>query len=77
MGDLNRAYNELHIILRTRYEERAMLNFYKHWACDVPSIGARVFAMAFQNNLPDLTILDAKYMNHLVLHITTSILLIF
>ena len=66
-GSLDLAFNEINLIIRNGREDRAMLNWYKSWDCDVPSVAFVIYShyvRIYQVN--KATIGDALYILLLV-----------
>jgi hypothetical protein len=65
-GQLGRMYDTMQVILRAEHEERAMLNHFKHWVCDVPSSAVTVLSYMSIYGGMDFSVEDTKYLRLVV-----------
>jgi hypothetical protein len=65
-GQLKEAIDMMQVILQTEHEERAMLNHFKHWVCDVPSSAVTVLSYMSIYGGMDFSVEDTKYLRLVV-----------
>ena len=64
-GLLNGALIETDKLLKTKYEDRTMLNHYKNWECEVPRLAVKMMTYKFQlltQENKELNLAEVKYL---------------
>ena len=56
----------MEVIAKTEYEERVMLNHFKHWDCEVPTAAVSVLSNAAVYNVASFSVEDVKYLQLVV-----------
>jgi len=69
---LSKALTEVDKIIKTKYENRAMLNHFKSWDCDTPVLATRMLLSKYFHYGKDFTITYAKYTTMLFLMSNSS-----